>query len=186
MSTTYVMGNTNSDLTVGINNKYFETSTGTPVGITVSLGKSGSQTDFFFTRSGVPNLSGAAAADGTYSFSINLTTANANVVATVAVAHFNSSGTNLDGSQFLVSSQSWAATGVKTGSASVTFATSWSTTDRLAMFIQMANASSMSTASITYEVLGSFDFLTAPFGGASPTSLIYDLRRSRHSMLLVR
>lgn len=170
MSTTYYLGNTNADIALGTTNKYLETASGVTASLSSgTVAKSSVNLAYFITRAGVPNLSGAGAADGAYSFSVNVTVADANLsLNAVTLRHFNAAGAQIESASGGFSSFSATTTGVKTISTvvDIAFATAWATSDRLALVIAYQNQSSMSTATCTIEVLGTNDWLLAPFGGA--------------------
>ncbi|TMI77087.1 MAG: hypothetical protein E6H05_01665, partial [Bacillati bacterium ANGP1] len=158
----YALNNTNSDLTGGLD---FNKELGdyiTDLSIAVSVAGVQTEDSFGFTKAGVP---GAVGVTGDYIFSMYVTTANANIQLSAAVARVNSAGVQqaISGS---ATEQSAGTTGPKSFTFTAPALGTWSAGDRLRVTYRFRNTAA-STQSVTFGTpvagWGYSNMVTAPW-----------------------
>lgn len=162
MARIYFATTNDSDLSGGadFNRKLEYSIVGTPTALSVSIAQAATEISYWFTDPRHPGTAGSVT--GTYTTSLNITTANANVSCTVVVNRINSTGT-VQTSSAASNSVTFDTTGAKIFTNSSVNLGTFSATDRMRVDLQFANAALHSAQSfgLTFNSLDT-DIIT-PF-----------------------
>jgi hypothetical protein len=145
----YTLRPTDSDLTGGADfSKDLKVGPVEREGLAVTIAASATETSYGFSAAGLPGTGGD---NGTYTITVNVLVANANIALDVKVRRVNSAGV-VQATSALAGSQTLSAPGVKTYSINTSLGT-WAAGDRLRVDYEFTNAAGSSQA-VTIELGG--------------------------------